>query len=234
MRFMARPQFKVVVTYLVVGALWIWFSDWALEGLIHSPEALTRAQNLKGWAFVGVTAVLLYFLVRGHFQALQQRHLALIESYDQTIRGWIRVMDLRHEETRGHTERVARMTVSFARAAGVAEHRLETLWRGALLHDIGKIGIPDRILIKPGALNDDEWAMMRTHPEIGRSILAEIDFLRPSIEIPWCHHEKWEQVLEHSRGQAGRHFDPELIEVFLDNYSAIVAEGRADGSTQNP
>lgn len=206
---------------------------------------------------------MLYALVRGHFQALQERHRALTESYEQTIRGWVRVMDLRHEETRDHTERVAAMTRRFAECLGFDEQQQRIVWRGALLHDIGKIGIPDSILTKAGALDEEEWRIMRTHAEIGRGILADIDFLRPCIDIPWCHHEKWngsgyplgikggeiplaarmfaivdvwdalshdrvyrpvwpeQRVLEHIRDQAGTHFDPEMVGVFLRNYPHI-------------
>jgi len=275
MHFLHQPQVRIVLIYIAVGTLWIWFSDRAIEAMFNSPAAITRAQNIKGWTFIIATAMMLYVLVRGHFQVLQQRHRELTESYDQTIRGWIRVMDLRHQETRDHSERVARMTRRFAAVAGLDKTQHEPIWRGALLHDIGKIGIPDRILTKPGALNDAEWDLMRRHPEIGRQILSEIAFLRPSADIPWCHHEKWDgsgyprglegaeiplaarmfaiidvwdalshdrvykkagpepEVLEHIREQAGRHFDPELVDIFLDNYHEI-RDAEAPGEAQNP
>ena len=156
------------------------------------PEAITAAQNVKGWFFILITSAMLYLLVQEHFRTLKNKHRELVESYDQTIRGWIEVMDLRHHETRNHTERVTRMTVAFARLAGVNPERLERIARGATLHDIGKIGIPDSILIKPGKLDPDEWALMQTHPDIGRELLEKISFLRPCIDIPWCHHEKWD------------------------------------------
>ncbi len=276
MGFQTRPEFRIVVIYAVVGALWIWWSDGAIDAMFDSADAITRAQHLKGWFFIVITSALLYGLIRIHFKALDERHRALRASYHQTIRGWVQVMDLRHEETRDHTERVAAMTVTFARIAGVDHEDLEALWRGALLHDIGKIGIPDRILIKPGKLDDEDWRIMRTHPEIGRRILSDIEFLAPSIEIPWCHHEKWDgsgyprglsgpeiplsarlfaivdvwdalshqrvykpawpedRVLAHLREQAGHHFDPELVELFLAHYPEIRAAGRPDALAQNP
>lgn len=203
MRFVARPEFRIVLVYAVVGGLWIWLSDGALERMIDSPAALTHAQNLKGWFFIAITSVLLFALIRIHVSALDERHSALRQSYDQTIRGWIRVMDLRHRETRDHTERVAAMTLAFARRAGVDGDELDRIWRGALLHDIGKIGIPDRILIKPGRLDDQDWKIMRTHPIIGREILADIEFLAPSADIAWCHHERWDGS-GYPRGLAGR------------------------------
>lgn len=261
--------------YLVVGALWIYFSDRLIALTFSSPEAITTAQNIKGWLFITITAAMLYLLVQGHFRALKRKHRELIESYDQTIRGWIEVMDLRHRETRNHTERVTRMTVAFARIAGVEDDQLEHIERGATLHDIGKIGIPDSILIKPGGLDDEEWRLMKTHPDIGRRLLEKISFLRPSIAIPWCHHEKWDasgypqgldgrqiplparlfaiidvwdalthkrvykdawpenEVLEHIRAQAGSHFDPELVEIFLANYDRIKREAAVDTDERN-
>ena len=224
MRFLTHPEFRIVAVYALVGGLWIWLSDGAIDAMFNSPEAITRAQNLKGWFFIAVTSGLLYGLIRAHFQALDERHLALRASYHQTIRGWIRVMDLRHEETRDHTERVAAMTAAFGRVAGLDSDELDVLWRGALLHDIGKIGIPDRILVKPGALDEDEWRVMRTHPDIGRRILSDIEFLRPSTDIPWCHHEKWDGS-GYPRGLSGRDI-PKAARLFaiVDVWDALSHE----------
>lgn len=192
MKVPGSPQTRIVLVYLVVGALWIYFSDRLIAASLSDPDAITTAQSVKGWFFILITAAMLYLLVQAHFRALKNKHSELIESYDETIRGWIEVMDLRHHETRNHTERVSRMTVAFARLAGVDPDRLERIARGATLHDIGKIGIPDSILIKPGKLDADEWRVMKTHPDIGRELLEKISFLRPCIDIPWCHHEKWD------------------------------------------
>ncbi len=123
---------------------------------------------------------------------LQQSNLELALSYDTTLEGWSRVLELRDHETEGHTRRVTEMTLRLARALGVAESELVHFRRGALLHDIGKMGIPDSILLKPGPLTEEEWAVMRKHPEYARSMLASITYLRPALDIPYCHHEKWD------------------------------------------
>ena len=101
-------------------------------------------------------------------------------------------MDLRDHETEGHSRRVTEMTLRLARAMGIGEADLVHVRRGALLHDIGKIGIPDAILLKPGRLTDEEFAIIRRHPEYAREMLAPIAFLRPALDIPYCHHEKWD------------------------------------------
>ena len=117
---------------------------------------------------------------------------ALARAYDTTIEGWSRALDLRDKETEGHSERVTDLTLRLGRAMGLTETDLVHVRRGALLHDIGKMGIPDQILLKPGPLNDDEWALMRKHPLLAYELLTPIAHLRAAVDIPYCHHEKWD------------------------------------------
>ena len=126
------------------------------------------------------------------FENLERSNVELSIAYDATIEGWSRTMDLRDRETEGHSQRVADNTVSLARAMGMNESELIHLRRGALLHDMGKMGIPDTILLKPGPLTEEEWVTMRMHPGIAYRMLAPISFLRPALDIPYCHHEKWD------------------------------------------
>jgi putative two-component system response regulator len=112
--------------------------------------------------------------------------------YDAIIEGWVEALDVRAKEADGHTRRVTEMTVNLARRVGIAEHELIHIRRGALLHDIGKMGIPDRILLKTGPLNDEEWAIMRQHPHLAYELLSPIVHLQPALDIPYCHHEKWD------------------------------------------
>jgi PAS domain S-box-containing protein len=112
-------------------------------------------------------------------------------AYDTTLEGWAHALELRDQETQGHTRRVVQMTLDLARAMGVDETEKESIRRGALLHDIGKMGIPDSVLLKPGTLNKREWEIMQRHPEYACNLLAPIDYLNPAIDIPYCHHEKW-------------------------------------------
>jgi PAS domain S-box-containing protein/putative nucleotidyltransferase with HDIG domain len=124
-------------------------------------------------------------------EALQRAHTDLQEAYDKTIEGWVRALDLRDRETEGHTQRVTNMTEKLARALGFSEEEIVHIRRGALLHDMGKMGIPDEILQKPGPLSDDEWIIMRRHPEMAYQMLSKIKYLREAITIPYYHHERW-------------------------------------------
>jgi PAS domain S-box-containing protein/putative nucleotidyltransferase with HDIG domain len=116
----------------------------------------------------------------------------LTGAYDATIEGWSRALDLRDKETEGHCRRVMEMTLRLARALKLPDSDLVQVQRGALLHDIGKMGVPDAILLKPGPLTDDEWRIMRRHPTLAYEMLSPIAFLRPALAIPHFHHEKWD------------------------------------------
>ncbi|MGB8648746.1 MAG: PAS domain S-box protein [Anaerolineae bacterium] len=122
-----------------------------------------------------------------------QKNAADLElAYDTTLEGWAHALDLRDHETEGHTRRVVDTTLKLAQLMGVSQTELEDIRRGALLHDIGKMGIPDSVLHKPGALNEDEWVIMKRHPEYAYMLLTPIDYLRKALDIPYCHHEKWD------------------------------------------
>lgn len=125
------------------------------------------------------------------FDALQRSNYDLGLAYDATIEGWSRALDLRDKETEGHTQRVTDLTLRLVHRLGVPETEREHIRRSALLHDIGKIGIPDAILLKPGSLTEAEWETMRRHPQIAYDLLSPIAFLRPALTIPYCHHERW-------------------------------------------
>jgi len=125
-------------------------------------------------------------------EALHRAHTDLQEAYDKTIEGWVRALDLRDKETEGHTQRVTEMTMKLAKAIGCSEDELVHIRRGALLHDMGKMGIPDEILQKPGPLTDDEWVIMRRHPELAYQMLSKIKYLEEAITIPYYHHERWD------------------------------------------
>jgi PAS domain S-box-containing protein len=117
---------------------------------------------------------------------------ALRQAYDDTLEGWVRALDLRDKEIEGHTQRVTEMTVRLARQLGVAESDLLHIRRGALLHDIGKIAISDTILLKNSSLSEEERQMLYKHPLYAYEMLSAIDYLRPALDIPYCHHERWD------------------------------------------
>lgn len=136
----------------------------------------------------------------------QARQVAqeLALAYDATIEGWARALDLRDRETEGHSERVTVVTTLLAQAMGIPQDDLPHLRRGALLHDIGKLGIPDAILLKPGPLTEEEWVIMRKHPVYAYQWLSAISFLQPALDIPYAHHERWDGR-GYPRGLRGRH-----------------------------
>ena len=191
------------------------------------------------------------------FQDLQRSNFELAMAYDATIEGWSRALDLRDRETEGHTQRVTDMTLKLARKMGLSEERLILIRRGALLHDIGKMGVPDTILHKPEELTAEEQQIMRKHPQLAYDMLEPIAYLRDALNIPYCHHEKWDgtgyprglagtqiplearlfaivdvwdaittdrpyrkgwsrkKALKYIREQSGHYFDPQLVEMFL-------------------
>jgi PAS domain S-box-containing protein len=126
------------------------------------------------------------------FDYLQRSNMDLALAYDATIEGWSHALDLRDRETEGHTLRVTETTERLARAMGMSEEQIVHIHRGALLHDIGKMGVPDGILLKPDKLTDEEWVLMRKHPQFAFDLLAPITYLKPALDIPYCHHEKWD------------------------------------------
>jgi PAS domain S-box-containing protein len=135
-------------------------------------------------------------------QQIQALNAELLLAYDETLEGWARALDLRDNNTEDHSVRVMDLTMGLARALGINGPDLIHVRRGALLHDIGKMGIPDAILLKPGALTEEEWQVMRMHPVFSYDLLSGIPFLRLALDIPYCHHEKWDGS-GYPRGLAG-------------------------------
>ncbi|MCJ7583228.1 MAG: PAS domain S-box protein [Anaerolineales bacterium] len=214
------------------------------------PAWLNFLETLGGQAAIAIDNTQL-------FDSLQRSTADLVVAYDATIEGWSAALDLRDKETEGHSLRVTEMTMQLARSLGIGEAELVHVRRGALLHDIGKMGVPDSILLKPDKLTDEEWVLMRQHPQLAFDMLAPITYLKPALDVPYCHHEKWdgtgyprglkgeeiplsarifavvdvydalisdrpyrrawtrEKTISHIGEQAGCHFDPEVVKVFL-------------------
>ncbi|HEX7540993.1 MAG TPA: HD domain-containing phosphohydrolase, partial [Anaerolineales bacterium] len=148
-------------------------------------EWITFAEMLAGQTAIAIDNGRL-------FENLQHSNLELTLAYDATIQGWSQALELRDEETEGHTLRVTDLTLRLIQAMGVEEVETEHARRGSLLHDIGKMAIPDSILLKAGPLDEREWKVMRQHPQYAYNLLFPIAYLRPAILIPYCHHEKWD------------------------------------------
>jgi HD-GYP domain-containing protein (c-di-GMP phosphodiesterase class II) len=126
------------------------------------------------------------------YKELQRSNIELSLAYNATIDGWSRTLDLRDKGTEGHTRRVTDIALRLAAAMGIDDAELIHIRRGATLHDIGKVAIPDQILFKPGPLTDEEWKIMRKHPEYAVELLSPITYLAPAMMIPHWHHEKWD------------------------------------------
>ncbi|NMB88885.1 MAG: PAS domain S-box protein, partial [Chloroflexi bacterium] len=227
------------------------------EPLKPAPDWVSFLETLAGQAAIAIDNAEL-------FAHLQRSNADLSMAYEATIQGWSDALDLRDKETEGHTQRVTEMTLRLASLMGFDERARIHIRRGALLHDIGKMGIPDSILLKPGPLTDDEWVFMRRHPEFAYDLISPIAYLRPALDIPYCHHERWDgsgyprglageqiplaarifaivdvwdaltsdrpyraawsrhKTLEYIREHKGSHFDPRLVDVFMD---MVVADG---------
>ena len=165
----------------VVGVLEI-FHRSKLE---PDPEWMDYFKTLAGQAAIMIDNAKM-------FDGLQHSNIELRLAYDATIEGWSRAMDLRDKETEGHTQRVTEMSIRLAQAMQINNDQIIHIRRGSLLHDIGKMGVPDAILLKPGSLTEDEWVIMRKHPQFAYDMLLPIDYLFPALDIPYCHHEKWD------------------------------------------
>jgi len=224
-------------------------------------EILTAAVFGGGGLFVFlVTRLTLRALaqIATHEQELQTINAQLVQAYDTTLEGWSHALELRDKETEGHTRRVVRLTVEIAKRFGMRDEQLVQVTRGALLHDIGKMGIADAILMKEGPLTEDEREVMHKHPVYAMEMLSHIAYLQPALEIPYGHHERWDgsgypqglrgeeiplaarifavadtwdalvnarryheawptaKACDHIAAQAGSHFDPAVVKVFLD------------------
>jgi HD-GYP domain-containing protein (c-di-GMP phosphodiesterase class II) len=155
---------------------------------------------------------------------LQRSNTELNLAYDSTLDGWSRALDVRDRETKGHSHRVAELTLRLAKAMAIPEQDRVHIYRGALLHDIGKLGIPDNILLKVGPLNDPERDMIRTHPTISLETLAPIPYLRPALDIPHSHHEKWDGT-GYPRGLKGEEI-PLAARIFavVDVWDALISD----------
>ena len=186
------PQLRTAGTYVLISAAWIWFSGHLLGHLVHDPRRIILYQIVKGWLFVLGTGLLLYWMIGRTVRRLGDANQKLLDSHEQALRVLVEAMDIRHKETSDHSERVVRMALGLAKRAGLEGDVLRDIKFGALLHDIGKLALPDAILIKPGKLDDEEMQLMRTHPRMGYDMLQRIDFLRGASAIPYSHHERWD------------------------------------------
>jgi len=227
-----------------------------LEVIFRKPfdpekEWLAYLETLAGQTAIAIDSI-------GMLEQLQRSNIDLRVAYDATIEGWSKALDLRDNETENHTVRVVEMSLRLAEKMGIKNDELIHIKRGAMLHDIGKMGVPDSILHKPGPLTEEEWVIMRQHPQFAYDMLSQISYLHRALDIPSCHHEKWDgsgyprglkreqiplaarlfavvdvwdalrsdrpyrkawdddRVVDYIKEQSGKHFDPAVVNVFLE------------------
>ena len=155
---------------------------------------------------------------------LQKANAELDLVYDNTIEGWLQAVEIRDRDVPGHSVHVADMTVRLAVEFGLSDKEIQDIRRGALMHDVGKIGIPEGILLKPGKLTEEEWLAVRNHPKFAYDMLYPVSYLRSSLDIPYCHHEKWDGT-GFPRGLKGKDI-PLSARIFAvaDVYDALTSE----------
>jgi HD-GYP domain-containing protein (c-di-GMP phosphodiesterase class II) len=158
------------------------------------------------------------------FENLQRTNADLMIAYDSTLEGWAKALELRDKETEGHSRHVSWLAIQLAQAMKVKEEDLVHIYRGAVLHDIGKMGVPDSIILKPGPLTEAEMAVVRKHPEFAYTLLLPINYLRLAIDIPYCHHEKWDGT-GYPRGLQGEQI-PLAARIFavVDVWDALISD----------
>jgi putative nucleotidyltransferase with HDIG domain len=190
------PSYVIASIFLRVSGLVIYgMSVTLMIGLIPviSPGSQHGYTDILGPVAVSTIVVVLLVIAVVHRNYIEQdRQAELREAYDHALESWSRALELRDKDTEGHSRRVAELTVELAKMCGMKGRSLEHVFRGALLHDIGKMSIPDVILQKPRALSKKEWELMHQHPTVAMNMLAGIPFLAPAIEIPLNHHENWD------------------------------------------
>ena len=184
--------------------------------LSPTPDWMDFLHTLAGQAAIAIDSSQL-------FENLQRSNQELIQAYDTTLEGWARALELRDRETEGHTRRVTELTMRLARYMHVSDREMVNIHRGVLLHDIGKMGVPDHILKKTGKLTADEWDEMRMHPIYAYNLLSPISFLRGALDIPYCHHEWWNGQ-GYPRGLKGERI-PLAARIFavVDNWDALLS-----------
>ena len=209
------------------GAYWVapLIARGTVQGVLEVFRRRTGAENENWMAYLDTLATQIAVALEDAqlIDGLQRAHLDLQIAYDATIEGLVRALEYRDMETEGHSQRVTDLTLKLAKSMGINGEELDHIRRGALLHDIGKIGVPDSILHKPGKLDEDEWAIMREHPQYAYDLLKEIAHLRPALDIPYYHHEKWDGT-GYPRGLRGEQI-PLAARIFaiVDVYDALTS-----------
>lgn len=199
-----------------------------IQGYVHPTIGATDFDVLIPITILLLVAATVTSVVAGNlennFERVKKSEGELRKNYDLTLAAWAKVLEYRDKETEGHSRRLVELSTQLARALNRSEEEIVHLRRGALLHDIGKLAIPDEILLKPGALNDAERKMMEQHPTYAKQMLAQIAFLQPCVEVAYCHHERWDG-LGYPEGLKGEAI-PLFARIFavVDQWDALTSD----------
>jgi putative nucleotidyltransferase with HDIG domain len=252
----ATPYFSLAAIVSLIGIVTL-----EIRGYIHPTIGTTKFDIILPMIILLLVAAGFIWVVVGnmenHIERVKESEAELRKNYDLTLGAWAKVLEYRDKETEGHSRRLVELSTRLAQALGLSEEAIGHLRRGALLHDIGKLAIPDEILLKPGALNEPERRMMEQHPSYAKQMLAQVAFLQPCVEVAYSHHERWdglgypeglkgeaiplsarifavvdqwdaltsdrpyrnawtrENVIAYIQENAGKIYDPEVVNVFL-------------------
>jgi HD-GYP domain-containing protein (c-di-GMP phosphodiesterase class II) len=186
--YLFRKKSVIFTTIISLGSV-IFVYYLGKRGFLNPAVVYSDESQLIVLFILFPTAGFLLWVVVDHWERMLKD---LQETYDMTLYGWVQALEFRDHETVGHSQRVVEMTVNLAKQLGIPTGKLDDIRRGALLHDIGKIAVPDAILLKRGSLTEDEWKVVKMHPLSARKLLENIPYLKPALEIPYCHHERWD------------------------------------------
>jgi len=187
----ATPYFSLAAILSLIALVYL-----EIHGYVHPTIGTTKYDILLPIIILLLVAAAFIWVVvgniEGHLERVKESETELRQNYDLTLAAWAKVLEYRDKETEGHSRRLVELSSRLAQALGLDAKEIGDLRRGALLHDIGKLAIPDEILLKPGALNDAERRMMEQHPAYAKQMLAQIAFLQPSVDVAYSHHERWD------------------------------------------
>ena len=198
------------------------------RGYIHPTIGPTRFEILLPITILLLASAAFIWVVvgtvEGHLERVKKSEAELRRNYDLTLEAWAKVLEYRDRETEGHSRRLVELSTRLAKAFGLGAEEITHLQRGALLHDIGKLAIPDEVLLKPGALNEAEIKMMQQHPIYAKQMLSQVSFLQPCIDVAYCHHERWDG-LGYPQGLKGEEI-PLAARIFtiVDQWDALTSE----------
>jgi putative nucleotidyltransferase with HDIG domain len=219
----AAPYFSLAVILSLFGIVYL-----EIKGWIQPTIGPTKLDILPPIVILLIAVAAFIWVIVGimeqNLERVKESESELRANYDLTLEAWAKVLEYRDRETEGHSRRLVELSTRLAQALGLSPEEINHLQRGALLHDIGKLAIPDEILLKPGALNDAEKKLMEQHPVFAKQMLSRVSFLQPCVEVAYSHHERWDG-LGYPEGLKGEEI-PLAARIFavVDQWDALASD----------